>query len=1252
VNRLLAAVRQHRALTIGTGILLVLVVFRFADSGKAPFGVMLQGAVYGSVTGLLALGLVLTYRSDRIVNFAYGSMGAVGGTIGVLLYLQKHWSWPAAIAAALVSGAVIGGLVEVLVIRRFARASRLILTVATIGLAQVLGGIQILLPRWLGGTTLVGGFSTGLSGHSLNIGPELFTGNDLVAVAAVPVAIAILAWFLLRTDAGVAVRAAADNRDRALLLGIPVQRLATVVWAIAGLLSSLAVILPAPNQGLTIDAAAGPTLLLPALAAAVIAGMESLQIAVWAGVGLGVLNSLVGWNFNKQSVTTVAFLIIILLALLLNRGPIGRREGAEESTLSMTGAPRDIPSALRNLPEVLAVRFGGPAVLIAAAILIPLTTSPATTQLFSIAVIYGIVAVSLVVLSGWGGQVSLGQYAFVGLGAVITGDLMNHFNMDLFLCLIAAAVAGALLAVLVGLPALRIKGLFLAVTTMALAVAMDGFFLNPVNFNSLIPSTITRPVLWKRFNLANERPLYYLCLAVLLLAIVFVQGLRRARPGRVMLATRDNPRAAAAMAVPTTRVTLLGFVTSGAIAGIAGGLHATLLQAIGFGTYQPSESLLVFSMLIIGGVDSIAGALLGVAAVELAVHLFPQYQLLITGTGLLIILLVLPSGLIGAVTWVRDRLLLIVARRRGIDLVATAAGSATGAEVETAASDIAEVPDGTLLHCRGVETSYGPMQVLFGVDLDVDDGEVVALLGTNGAGKSTMLKAVAGLLSAAPGDVIFNGRSIARLSPQERVQAGLTLMPAKSIFPSLTVGENLRVAGWLTRKDAALQTKTQSRVLDLFPTLGERDSQLAGTMSGGQQQMLSLALALRTTPTLMLIDELSLGLAPTVVSRLLDVVGELVEEGMTIVIVEQSVNVALEVAKRAVFLERGAVRFSGATADLIERSDVLRSVFINGAPLAAGALNGAAPSKGRKRPTAAASANGASSARAIADIVAAPTVLECVYVSKSFGSIRVLNDVELQLHKGEILGLIGHNGAGKTTLFDAICGFLTPEHGRVLLGGADVTDLAPADRAFLGLGRSFQEARLYPALTVTETVAVALERHLSSRDLIAAALRLPASTLSEAAVAVRVNELLEQLGLGKYAESQIGALSTGTRRIVELACVLAQDPAVVLLDEPTAGVAQKETEALGPLLRQVREETNCTMLVIDHDMPLLTGLCDRLVALELGQVIAEGAPVDVLGNERVIESYLGVESAAIDRSGAAAKKAPAKRTPRKRVSAR
>ena len=1221
VDAVRAALARSRALTIGAGVVVLLLVGCVAVPHRLPFGIVLQGALYGSVTGLLGLGLVLTYRSDRIVNFSYGAMGGVGGSVGVLLYLGRHWNYALCLLVGLAVGGLVGAGTELLVIRRFARAPRLILTVATIGLAQVLGGIQLLLPKWLSGPPLVGGFRTPLSGPHVNVGPVLFTGDALLVVIVVPLVIAALAWFLLRTDAGTAIRAVADNRDRAMLLGIPIRRLATVVWIVAGVLATLTTLLSAPTAGLTINAAAGPTLLLPALAAAVIAGMESLPIAFAAGTALGVLDAVVRWNFTKQSVTTVAFLVVILGALLLQRDR-GRRENTEESSLSSAAsAATAIPSALRKLPEVVAGRTIGLVVLGVLLVAIPASADASTVRLFSIAAIYAIVAVSLVVLSGWAGEISLGQYAIVGVGGVIAGDLVTRTNLDLFVCLVAAGGAGALLAVAVGLPALRIRGLFLAVTTLALAVTIDAFFLNPTNFASVIPSTIDRPILWKRFDLTNERTLYYLCLATLVATIVLVRGLRTARAGRVMLASRDNPRAAAAMAVPTTRIKLLCFVVSGAIAGVAGGLHAMILQSIGFGTYQPSESLLVFSMVVIGGLGSISGALLGVVAIELAVHLFPQYQLLITGTGLLLVLLVLPGGLASALTSVRDRALNVVARRRGIDLTPTAAGASdVDAAVEPVQVSSLADEDDLLFRCSGVEVKYGAMQVLFGADLEVRHGEVVALLGTNGAGKSTLLKAISGVVSPSGGKVLFDGRDVTGATPQRKVGNGLAMMPAKSVFPTLSVAENLRIAAWLVRSDAEAARKALAEVHDLFPILAQRAGQSAGDLSGGEQQMLSLAMALMTRPRMLLIDELSLGLAPTVVGRLLGVVRQLAESGMTVVIVEQSVNVALTLAERAVFLEKGQVRFSGRTADLLDRPDVLRSVFI------AGAASLEAPKQRKTRTR---------TRKQAAPVVEAPRpVLECQSLVKDFGGVRALDHVELTLHKGEILGLIGHNGAGKTTLFDTICGFLRPDRGHVVLGGARIDDLTPYDRAQVGLGRSFQEARLFPALTVEETIAVALERHLYSRDFVAAGLRLPASTLSETAVAERVEQLVEQLGLGRYAESLVGQLSTGTRRIVELACVLAQDPTVLLLDEPTGGVAQKETEALGPLLRQVREETDCAMLVIEHDMPLLSGLCDRLVALELGHVIAEGTPAQVLEHPRVIESYLGTDVAATNRSGA------------------
>jgi branched-chain amino acid transport system ATP-binding protein len=247
--------------------------------------------------------------------------------------------------------------------------------------------------------------------------------------------------------------------------------------------------------------------------------------------------------------------------------------------------------------------------------------------------------------------------------------------------------------------------------------------------------------------------------------------------------------------------------------------------------------------------------------------------------------------------------------------------------------------------------------------------------------------------------------------------------------------------------------------------------------------------------------------------------------------------------------------------------------------------------------------------------------------------VVAVNDVDLVVEPGSIVGLIGHNGAGKTTLFDLVSGFLPADGGRVRLDGEDITNLPAHRRAAAGLGRSFQEARLFPTLTVREAVAVSLERQLASREPVAAALRLPASTATEAAVAERVDELLELLGLGPWQDKLTSDLSTGTRRIVELACLIALDPAVVLLDEPSAGIAQREAEALGPLLRRVQAETGCSMVVIEHDMTLLGSLCDELVALELGSVIARGGPADVLSHPLVIASYLGTDQSVVRRSG-------------------
>jgi branched-chain amino acid transport system ATP-binding protein len=246
----------------------------------------------------------------------------------------------------------------------------------------------------------------------------------------------------------------------------------------------------------------------------------------------------------------------------------------------------------------------------------------------------------------------------------------------------------------------------------------------------------------------------------------------------------------------------------------------------------------------------------------------------------------------------------------------------------------------------------------------------------------------------------------------------------------------------------------------------------------------------------------------------------------------------------------------------------------------------------------------------------------------------VANDeISLDLHEGEILGILGPNGAGKTTLFDLISGFFPVDAGRITFDGIDVTELPPDARSRLGLGRSFQDSKLFPALTVYDAIKVALERHLDVRDPLASALGLPAAIDSEAAAAERADELIEMLGLEAYRNKFVSEISTGTRRMVDLACILAHEPRVILFDEPSSGIAQRESEALGPLLKRVRDLTGSSLLVIEHDMPLLTSLADEVIALDLGRVIARGTPAAVVRNPRVVSAYLGADTTAASRSG-------------------
>jgi ABC-type branched-subunit amino acid transport system ATPase component/ABC-type branched-subunit amino acid transport system permease subunit len=1270
----------------------------------APSGIVVRGLVVGGLTALIALGMALVYRANRIINFAQADLGLAPTILAFLLLDQSGLPYPVAVLAGLAAAVALGAATERVVIRRFSRSPRLLVTIATIGLSQVLVAAGMLLPR-LWDLDLIAGRIAPPVDATRAIGSIVFDANDLLGLVVTPILILAVGGFLRRSDTGTAIRASADSSDRASLLGVPVDRLQTLVWSVAGLLAFAAVFLRSGILDLPTGTALGFGVLLRALVALLLGRLTDLPGVTSAAVALGVLEMGIGWNHGSSVIDPFLGLVVVA-ALVWRRREVGRLDRADATAWRAADEVRPVPDRLATVPAARAARWGVTGLVAAVAVALPAVLG--VDQQFKAAalLIYAVLGLSLVLLSGWGGIVSLGQIAFFAVGAAVTGLAVGEWQADLFGALVVAMVVGAVVATVVGVPAVRLRGLYLAITTFAFALATTSYLLNDDYFGWVPTDRLERAPLLGGFDVASETAVYYLALAVLVAVMAGMRGIRSSRFGRALVALRDNEPAAESYGVDPVRARLTAFALSGAVAALAGGLFVHHERAFDPASYSPIENLVVLTMVVVGGMTSLAGAVLG------ALFLFggrwflaPEWQFLASGAGVLVVLLAAPGGIAGLAFRGRDRWLRAVAARHGLtvpgygaapaDAVTATAGSAgcpptagagdggppgggavgngtpgrgdrdapSGDRVapgvrgpagdRDAADDrpaSCDPPGGdALLAVRDLEVGYGGVPVLFGVDLVVREGEAVALLGTNGAGKSTLLRAVSGVVPPAAGTVTFAGSDLTGMRPHEIAARGIVQMPGGAgIFPSLTIDENLRVAGWLHRRDVAGREAALARVRGLFPVLADRAGERAGNLSGGQQQMLALAMVVLMRPRLVMIDELSLGLAPAVVSELLHFMDDLRAEGTTLVVVEQSINVALEIADRAVFLERGQVRFSGPAADLLDRPDLVRSVFLGAAARPASSVEDGTP------PEAGAAAAPRSAARAGAEGAApaspgagngngdgdghadgGPPVLRACELAVSFGGVHAVDGVSFDVGQREIVGVIGPNGAGKSTLFDLLGGALPAARGQVELAGEDVTGRRAAARARRGLGRSFQDARLFPALTVDEAVAVAVERWVPAGDPLSAAFHLPNALDSEAAVRRRVDELVDLLGLGDHRSLFVRELSTGTRRIVDLACLLAHRPHVVLLDEPASGIAQREVEQLAPLIRRVRDETGASLVVVEHDLPLVREVADRVVAMDQGRVLADGAPADVLADPAVVAAYVGSDERAVHRSGPA-----------------
>ncbi|WP_390183552.1 ABC transporter permease subunit [Haloechinothrix salitolerans] len=932
---------------------------------EAPPPVLMLGAIVGTTYGLLAAGLVIVYRTSKVINFAHGNIGAFAAAVFGLAVVEWTLPYWVAFPLALAVGGAVAAATEVVVVRRLRNAPRLMSIVATLGVGQFMlllgfavndqAGAAHLYPQPTGMPDFMMG--------GLRVSPA-YSGMLILS----PILVIALGLFLKRTRFGIGIRSASANAEAARMSGIFASRMSSLAWGLSGVFAAFTAILTQPAKGFTTAESFGPSLLLFALAGAVLARMSSIPVAVVAGLGLGVIEQVLKWNFPFGGAVEIALFVLIAGVLLVQKTAGGRDE--EKGSWAAVQAIRPLPDELRSLWMVRNLGWIAGIGALGVALLLPLMITHSASVSMTVIFAYAVVALSLTVITGLGGQLTLGQFAFAAVGATVSYHVSMRTGWFPLSFAYAGIVAG-LVAVAVGLPALRIRGMLITVTTLAFALAVPAAIVSQAwgLGDGVDPG---RPIVFG-LPLDTGKSYYFVGLVTVVGALLLTRNVRTSGFGRLLVAVRDNEDNAKAFTVRATAVKLQGMLIAGFIAGVGGAMYGHALSLIGETTFPVTASIDIAKIAVIGGISMLAGPLVG-ALFVMGLPTFVSLGaagLAATSFGQLLIIMYLPKGLAQIFVPMRDHLVRWLGTRAGIDVDAAFARR----------------------------------------DGHADHGEM----------------------------------------PMGR--------PSRSHSDVLTA------------------------------------------------------------------------------------------------------SVSQQVRPR------------------------------NGHP------------RGER-------------------------LLEVSGLRKSFGGVHAVNGVSFDVRRGETMGLIGPNGAGKTTTFELISGFTRADAGTVHFQGRAVTALSPEARGRLGLIRSFQDAGLFPTMTVHETVMLACEKVMPTRVVSSIA----GIGLGEGAKRRRADEIIDFMGLGLYRSKQILELSTGTRRITELACLVALQPTLLLLDEPTSGIAQRETEALGTLLRDLKCDLHMTLVIIEHDIPMVMGLSDRIVAMAEGEILTVGTPDHVRNDPQVIAAYLGGDPTAIQRS--------------------
>jgi ABC-type branched-subunit amino acid transport system ATPase component/branched-subunit amino acid ABC-type transport system permease component len=899
---------------------------------------LISGFVAGAIYSVFAAGLTLLYSATGIYNFAYGAISFVGGLLFFEISNGYMPRWAAFLLSVLVFAPLLGLALERLAFRRLARVPEVQRLLGTVGLVVGLPALGYAIVNVLRNSAHLGLADPKSAYEVAGIGPEpaktfriLGSGtvnSDQLAVLIVTAVVVVALWLLItKTRVGLQTRAVVDRSDLASARGIDPSFTSRVAWVLGTVLAVMAGILSGPLFGLSANTAL--QFVVASSAVVVIARFRSLPVAMIGGLLLGALSSLfAGYGTDipglKQALVAVpgltsSVVYLALLGALLWRG-IQRGRVAGVSAI-VDAMPPDYTSGLPTWRRWWPWTALSAVLLLWATAVVPfghLQAGAFERTLIIQGLALAIVFLSFVVVVGMLGVASLAQAAFVTAGGLAAGLWAHHHWLggSFVVDIVAGGLASALLALIVALPALRLGGLALALATLALAFIGDQilFQINALT-NHREGWHVTRPAIGG-LHFSNDTAYILLLFAILLAGIWLVSNFQKSATGRSIMAVRFSPPGAASVGLSNRRAILAAFAVTGLVAGVGG-----VLLAYGAGTasatdYPTQTGLLWITIAVLWGVRRPASAVLaGMTGPFLARILATGFWHLIprvtdpTVPSILFGLTCLalshqPDGALVDISAraaaVRDRF----SRQRHGEPAAVPASPASQIETISRVEESHRTPDAAL-RISGVTAGYGLADVLHGIDLEVPPRSIVAVLGPNGTGKSTLCGVVAGTVPLRTGQIWLDGEEIGRLPAHARTRRGLLLAPeSRGIFPALTVEENLAVL--------LSSVEERERAFEQFPQLAVRRRTTAANLSGGEQQILCLAPLLVHPPKFLIADELTLGLAPTIVTHVLGVLRGVRDAGATILMVEEKARHVLGLADYCAFLSLGRLTAFGA----------------------------------------------------------------------------------------------------------------------------------------------------------------------------------------------------------------------------------------------------------------------------------------------------------------------------------------------------